>query len=505
SQHFLGRNLRLNSVATWWCGNPDHYQHVLANLDQMIIKPVFRTPNVSSVVVSELDDQQRSQLLTQLASRPVNFVAQEKLTPSSMPLFDGQQLSPRPTILRTYAVADASSYRVMPGGLTRVGISEDSSLISNQLGSVSKDTWVLASEPEPQASALDDVQEIEAAANLMSLPSRVVENLFWLGRYGERAENGLRLLRTAFNHINGGSDLSEAARTRLLYAITHQTATYPGFVNDPSKLNDAHAELIDVLTNAARSGSIRQCIDAMLACAEESKGLFSSDGQRIINDIRDEVSGLGSSANTTGSYGLEQSLNQMISRLMALSAIIQESMVRGTGWRFVEIGRRLERSLQIVYLLRATLTHEMSGEDKSTLLECVLRSIESLVACQRRFPGSLSVRNTLDMSLLDSTNPRSILFQLNELVDHIDHLPLGAPRGELEKEQRCALEALNLVRLSQLDYLAYPKDGEGVLSDLDQMFSRLTYLLTETSNHLSARFFVHEQQLRQLVDQRLDY
>src|SRR5690606_32452797 len=132
-----------------------------------------------------------------LLDSPRGFVAQEKLLPSHLPVFENHSLQPRPAVLRSFAVAADTSYRIMPGGLTRVGTQSGVSMVSNQIGSVSKDTWIVASEPEKQVSLLPHGQmEIQGATESSNLPSRVVENLLWLGRYAERAGNGLRVMRT---------------------------------------------------------------------------------------------------------------------------------------------------------------------------------------------------------------------------------------------------------------------------------------------------------------------
>src|SRR5690606_16377841 len=148
SEHFLGRKLRLQSVDTWWCGDAEDLAHVVDNLDKLVIKPIFRSPGINSLVVSEATEATRKQLLNELKLRPQYYVAQEKIAPSHMPVLQGGQLVSRPVLLRTFAVASESSYRVMPGGLTRAGIKENTAVIPNQIGPTRKDTGGLGSDPE---------------------------------------------------------------------------------------------------------------------------------------------------------------------------------------------------------------------------------------------------------------------------------------------------------------------------------------------------------------------
>src|SRR5690606_1895192 len=218
-KRLLGREPRLKSVATYWCGDRKDLAYVLANQEQLIIKPIFRGQGRSQVV-SELSLAERQALLKQVQAQPHLYVAQERLVPSHVPTVVDNTLQPRPTILRGFAVASESSYTVMPGGLTRVGLTAGSSLISNQLGSINKDTWVVASEPERSAESVPLGERRPLLQQKAGLPSRVMENLFWLGRYAERAEASLRMLRTAFAMLNGAEVLPADSRHQLLRALT---------------------------------------------------------------------------------------------------------------------------------------------------------------------------------------------------------------------------------------------------------------------------------------------
>ncbi len=502
SNHFLGRQLRLNSVATWWCGDDGDFAHVVSNLDRMVVKPVFRTAEDQTAVVSELDDRQRQALLARIRANPAGFVAQECVLPSHLPAFGDQGLSPRPAVLRAYGVASEASYRLMPGGLTRIGTREGGVVVSNQAGSVSKDTWVLASEPEKQVSLWPRRSgEGAPASEPSALPSRVVENLFWMGRYAERAESGLRLMRTVFLQTGGINPIPDSARRLLLQAVTQLTATYPGFVRGgEAMLADPDEELLAVILDRKRAGSVRSCIVSMLGCAEESRELLSSDTQRIINDIRDQMAGLEHSLRTEMASAPEEALAPLVSSLLALSGLIHESMTRGLGWRFMDMGRRLERAMQTITLSRAILVSRLPESEENVLLESLLMTVEALISYRRRHRAGLDLESVLELTLIDSANPRSILFQLEQLQVHIECLPreLSMSR-ELAGEKRTILEAVSLVKLSVLAELAGTGSGEAIRTALDQLFSRLYHLLGETSSAIGKRYFAHAAGPRQLL------
>ena len=200
-----------------------------------------------------------------------------------------------------------------------------------QSGSPSKDTWVTATEPERfiDAEEAPDALRTNLEAGLVSLPSRVVENLYWMGRYAERAEAALRLLRTVFVLLNGEDPISTAARRVMLQSITEATATQPGFVNaSPELLAQPDEELLLVIKDGSRAGSVKSTLNAMLSSAEESKELLSTDTMRVINDLHDELDGLDTALARGLASAPEEALDPLVTGLVALSGLMQESMVR---------------------------------------------------------------------------------------------------------------------------------------------------------------------------------
>ena len=274
SKCLLGREPRLGSVKTYWCGNDKDLQFVTANIRQLIVKPAYRGSGVNSVWGGDLSDNQLDQLLATIHNKRQQYVAQERLEKSHIPAFTAGALEPRPTLLRTFAVATDSSYMVLPGGLTRIGTRTQGQIISMQSGSPSKDTWVTATEPE----RIIDFDIAPAAtratvrSTLVSLPSRVVENLYWMGRYAERAEASLRLLRTVFVLLNGEDPISPTARRILLQTVTQITATLPGFMEaSDALLANPDEELLLIIKDGGRVGSIKSTLNSMLSSADESK------------------------------------------------------------------------------------------------------------------------------------------------------------------------------------------------------------------------------------------
>jgi uncharacterized circularly permuted ATP-grasp superfamily protein/uncharacterized alpha-E superfamily protein len=495
AQALLGRDLQMPSVKTWWCGNSDDLEYVCKNLKHLLIKPTYRRPGLYEVYGADLDDKKLQAWQNRIRKNPLQFVAQEYIVGAQTPTWHQGLIQPRPSVLRTFAVASETSYSVMPGGLTRVNLDTDKKIISNQRGSVSKDTWVLASEPEKQIS-LRQLDAQPAAESSSALPSRVVENLFWMGRYAERAESAMRLLRTAFIQLNKTEKLPDAVCRTLLSAVTHVTATYPGFTSlQTALLKNPEPEMIAIILDQQRLGSVANNLMAMVHSAEQVKEQLSSDTQRVINDIGDELEQLKIALEPGALSAPEEALAPLITTLLAFAGLIHESMTRGSGWHFMEMGRRLERALQIVNTLRSLLVTGFDEIEQETLIESSLLCGEALIPYRRRYQNGIRIDQGLEMIMLNSKNPRSLIYQLTQLEHHFADLPDN--RDEFSTEHKLLLEATTALKLSDIKTLA--KTANGIRGELDQLLSRLQYLIGTAAKAIGQRYFDHAEGPQLLV------
>jgi len=495
AQALLGRPLQMQSVKTWWCGNSDDLEYVCANLKTLLIKPTYRRPGMYEVYGAELDDTKLLAWQNRLRKNPYQFAAQEFIPSAKSPTWHQGRIQPRATILRTFAVASDQSYAVLPGGLSRVNLDADKKIISNQRGSVSKDTWVLASEPEKPFTLRTSHQQ-QTAEESGELPSRVVENLFWMGRYAERAESALRLLRTVFIQLNKTEALSEAVCKTLLSAITHVTATYPGFNSHNSALfADPEPEMISIILDQYRLGSVANNLTAMIKAAEQIKEQLSSDTQRVINDIGDELEALKTTLQPKSLSAPEEALARLVTTLLALSGLIHESMIRGNGWHFMEMGRRIERAQQITSCLRSLLTTRFDDIEQEVLIESALLCNETLILYRRRYQNGIHIENGLEMIMLNSHNPRSLLYQLEELAKHFADLP--GNKETLNTESKLLLEATTALKLSDVKEMAHAE--ESIRGELDQILARIQYLISSSAKAISQRYFDHTEGPQSLV------
>lgn len=495
SNALLGRPLQMPSVKTWWCGNSYDLEYVCANLKNLLIKPTYRKPGLYEVYGAELDDKKLQAWINRLRKNPYQYAAQEYIPSAKSPTWHQGRIQPRATILRTFTVASDQSYAVLPGGLSRVNLDESKKIISNQRGSVSKDTWVLASEPEKPFTLRTQDQQQTPAEN-GELPSRVVENLFWMGRYAERAESALRLLRTVFIQLNKTEALPDAVCHTLLSAITHVTATYPGFsTHDDALFADPEPEMISIILDQYRLGSVANNLTAMIKAAEQIKEQLSSDTQRVINDIGDELEELKATLKPGGLSAPEEALARLVTTLLALAGLIHESMIRGNGWHFMEMGRRLERAHQITSCLRSLLTTHFDDMEQEVLIESALLCSEALIPYRRRYQNGINIENGLEMIMLNRNNPRSLIYQLEALEQHFADLP--GNRETFSAESKLLLEATTALKLSDVKALA---KADGIIrSELDQILARVQYLISSSAKAISQRYFDHAQGPQLLV------
>ena len=248
----------------------------------------------------------------------------------------------------------------MPGGLTRVGEQPESRIVTNQTGAISKDTWVLASEPEQIDTLLPQTQ-VAYPQMQETLPGVAAENLFWLARYAERAEDMIRLIRNIHKRRNEilqlADPVNQATLDVLLRGLTHMTMTYPGFTGAGAegRLAEPTAEITELISNKQRTGTLAANLAAFLNAAYAVRNLVSADTRRVFNDIGDELAGLSQEAPSDLQF-LQGAQDRIITALMAIAGAASESMSRDLGWHFLNLGRRIERALLLIALLRAVLT-----------------------------------------------------------------------------------------------------------------------------------------------------
>lgn len=505
-QELLGEDLLLPDIHTWWCGDRGARGHVLANLDALVIKEAGKPPGQRCLFPATMEPPAQEALIQAIQANPHRYVAQECVQPSTAPALIGQHLEPRPNVLRTFLVAEDDGYAVMPGGLGRVALSADGSLITSKLGGLGKDAWVLASEPERQETLLV-TREAQAPAVIQEseVASRVADNLFWIGRYAERAEGLVRLLRITIFKLAERADYGDSAvQSRclrsLLQALTNQSQALPGFIGEGSeaRLRNPLPEMLALISDPRRLGGLPQTLQALGQAAYSVRERLSVDTWRIVSDIEGRRRSLTRHPPSQLSLALDE-LDPLVTSLVAFSGLTQENMTHNEGWHFLETGRRLERGASLAALLRSTLTPVVSEQDETTLIEAVLEVTDSLITYRRRYRAGTRVGALLDLVYQDEGNPRALAYQLAKLEQLVSEMPRGDFAVGRTPAQRLVLRGLTEVRLAEIDALAQP-DPEGLSRRaLDAMLESLGVELAAISDALTAQYFRHEEQPHSLL------
>lgn len=468
----LGTDLLLPAAPAWWCGDDEGRAHVLAHLDELVVRRVGRTVDgrlPAPIEGATLSTAERAGLKARIEAEPRRWTGTQRVELASTPTLGTTGLESRPSVLRTFTVARGDSYAAMPGGLTRVlpdavvRIAPDTSLTA-------KDTWVLASEPERLTGFwLQGGPAVEAVAPEASMSSRAAENLFWFGRYAERAETLIRLLRVVGDRRNdfqhAANPAGSATLAVLLHALAEVTSTTPGFTDPgpaPGPLPSAGAtgdELRSLVVDATRAGSLAYAAQRLIDAAHSVRDQLPSDTWPLLTTLDHEL--LGPAASTYPRGVGRSTLSRALQALLALTGLTTESMVRDPGWHFMEAGRRLERGVGLALLLRATVTTARDTATDSLVYESVLGATESIITYRRRYRSHAQVETLLDLLVLDGGNPRSLAHQVGHLTGAVDALPDRDADGRLSPAGRLVLETATAVRIADTRALARPEpDGD---------------------------------------------
>lgn len=444
ARELRGEELRLPSVATWWCGQATERAHVLANIDRMVVGPALSTrlafeDDGQTTLGSALSAGERAELVARIERDGGAFVGQEAVTLSTTPVFVGGWLEPRPASLRVYLARTPDGWTVMPGGFARVGLSLDPTAIAMQRGGQAADVWVVSDRPVERETLLPQEGDSFTRTRPGSLPSRAAENLTWLGRYIERSEDTVRILRAYHVRLAETSDPDMP----LLADIRDYLEPFG----------------IDVET-AIPSGLIGT-LDSAVYSAGQIRDRFSPDGWLALKDLSKTIHQFA----TTVAPGDDatRAMTVILRKLAGFSGLLHENMYRFAGWRFLEIGRRLERGIQIA----RTLSRLTSPDAPDGALDMMLEIGDSVMTHRRQYPVQAGRRTVIDLLALDPLNPRSILFQLERLKAEIGLLPSVGGEGHMSPAAKEILQLNTAIAIKEpsdmtakaLDELAYEIGG----------------------------------------------
>ncbi len=490
----LGEELRLASIATWWCGDDAARKYVVEHLEQLVIKPAFEASGSEELVGERLSSAEREQLLARIAAKPQAFVAQEKITRSAVPVFDADgQLRSGHAAVRVFLVSDGPDYNLMPGGLIRIATTPDPMELSISAGTGSKDLWVLSDGPVDQVTLLQAIDKpVPLRRSGAMFPSRVADDLFWLGWAMERVDFLARIIRSVTERLTTEPE-SSVELPSLVRALAEQGQLEPAFAVEAFSglLPKLDGVLPDAVFDVSDVQGLGFAVTEMLRIGSLVRDRLSPDTWLTIHQTASDFLE-DSSPERPDSAGLLARVNMLIVDLAAVSGLLADGMIRGPAWRFLDLGRRIERGRDTASLLRTILS---SGEIQNrAVLRALLEVLDCRMTYRSRYLDNLQSNAVLDLFVSDETNPRSLAFQAVAIAEHVDALPQDSSSPLRTEEKRLAMAALHAVRMVTPQQLeaAGLDDIQQVLLDVDYQFKALTDLL-------QLRYLLHSGTPRQIT------
>lgn len=465
SELLVGETPLLHSGGVYWAGYPNELSHIRANLAALLIKPV---DGGRTIVGPTLSPTRREELGAQIAATPWRWVAQELPEFSSAPTdYYKGGLSAASVGMRLFTVAQRGGYAPMIGGLGFLPAQGSSAYTLNTVAA--KDIWVRAPErvtavPTPSVEPVPVMTPSPTRA--VSSP-RVLSDLFWMGRYAERAEHMARLLsvtRERYHEYRYRQDMAGSQCVPvLLAAIGRITGTDTGGGDDHEMIAVAPSTLWAVTADRRRPGSLAQSVERLGLAARGVRDQMSNDTWMVLAAVERAVghrTATPPDSQTEGDAYLATAHSQTLAGMLALSGMAAESMVQDVGWTMMDIGKRIERGLGLTALLRATLTEVRSPDAEQTITESTLVACESSVIYRRRTLGQVSLAALADLVLFEGENPRSLAYQLERLRAGLKRLPSASVASRPERLVDEIAARLRRTDPQDLELIAADERGE---------------------------------------------
>ncbi len=489
-ERLLGEKLMMPSVATWWCGEKPALEYVKKHFDDLVIKPAYPTQHMDPVFGHDLKGEERAELLRRIEARPHAYVAQEMVELSQAPTWSRaheRRLLARPVGLRAYAVTTPDGYAVMPGGLARVGTAGNTRIISMQRGGASKDTWVLTNGPVSDFSLLKpSVGVRDLVRSGANLSSRVVENLFWLGRYSERFDDSARMLRVALGRVvvaGGGKTPAVIAAMEL----ARRLGVLPEPDEDNPVKDGSEHVLLEAIYDPEQPGSLAGNIRSLMWAATHVRERLSLDHWQSLSRLqRDQQAVLKKHPTLTEAIAF---LDRVLGVSSSLTGFAMDNMTRDDGWRFLIIGRRLERLSFLAQSIAHFLTMEAASGPES--LDWLLDLMDSIITYRSRYSRSPELLPVIDLLVFDDSNPHGVLFQASVLMRYLERMGRELGAG-FEGDLTAAIERLRAFDLGKLEHLPFGRSYNAApCRELAELLHQLDAAANQLSDWLGMRYFTH--------------
>ncbi|WP_372603942.1 circularly permuted type 2 ATP-grasp protein [Actibacterium sp.] len=447
SQALHDRPLRIPNIATWWCGGSEERNHVARFADTMTLSRAFSTAPEADHDDTAFADLSAPELAQLLESRGSELVAQERVRLSTAPAFVNGRLQPRPMSLRVFLARTEQGWAVMPGGFARIGGGHHPDRLSMQSGGQVADVWVVGGNTSDAETMLPKGTGRFTRKQQTALPSRAADNLYWLGRYVERSEHLMRVLRAYHARLAESAD-DDAP---LLKMMRSYLARY------------------GVDTAKPPQAALLPNLNAANACAGQVSDRFSVDGSAALAALRQAVSALPADLNSGDDTA--RALSTLLHQISGFSGLVHDNMYRFTGWRFLSLGRAIERAGNGGH----SLAEFLAPKKPYGALDLILEIGDSAMTHRRRYSVGTNRASIVDLLLLDNQNPRAFSYQIDLIKEHLKRMPGAETSGRLSPLRR------DVLRLhTDLALLTAEAVDHRLLSGLSGRVDALSDHLTQT-------------------------
>ena len=493
SRVLLGEDLKIPDISTIWCGTDWGRKEALARMDHSILRdafdarPLFSRKSTARLG-ADLSADERERLIARLNRRGETMVLQEISPLGLAPVFEKGEFGAKPISLRVFAAWTPNGWVVMPGGLTRVAANDTARALSMQSGASSKDAWVLSTTPVDNFSLLTNGgRTLEIKRHGESAPSRAMDDLFWLGRYAERTESFVRILRAVASRVSDEPASALDVARKLLIPYSHASDSPIEEIADEQELLE---ELQLLIYSPRHSRGLQKLLSKVEQTAWSVRDRLSLDTWRTIHALTGQV--LPPANLSFEAAGARFYLDALVRRTAALSGLSAENMTRGPNWLFMDLGRRLERARHLAWLVRQTVT--LADARETEHMRILLEIADSAMTYRSRYLNVFQLVPFVDLLLLDENNPRSCAFQLATIESHLRELPritmaqINDVPGTIAHEMRGATANANPARLAFCQ--------TGVRPGLIELTDAITSSASELSDAIADAYFQHASRSR---------
>lgn len=464
---WFGEEIKLPFVETWWLSQANVRRRVLENLHRYVLLSAFNNDSLLPIRCASLSPAARKQWIATIEERPYDFVAQLDITASEAPCLEARGIRQRPILWRTFTLNAEGGPVALRGGLARVGKSGQAPQLWPAHTGFTKDVWI--ADPSGDSTTRTDVKvprpPEERHPSALEVPSRIAEQLFWVGRYAERIELATRLLRVTLRNLSGEIGQLQNDQLGASLALLRGADIIPKqIIIQPGQTLRALTTLIH---DASARGGIPSLAKSLLINAAAARDRLSDDTWRFFNRLESIVhvpNGQPSASN------LLRTLDTLVLQLAAFAGMQAENMTRGQGWRFLEVGRRIERAMGVLKLLR-TATAQADGE--SSLLEPLLETCDSVMTYRRRHFSRPQLAGVIDLIFFDPANPRSVVYQFGILDREITRFAGDPEFGLLPKIR---------VHLKEMEK-RFSNPSAPTVAELEAMFASLETFADMLTQH----------------------